>query len=93
MTDTSRNLAHAVTRLMTTLKDHPVSRTIAYADASMDVAAFDADPADPNAMHAMEKSVEDLLDELSINRLPYTPEHIAAKQAFEDVLQERVAEH
>lgn len=91
MNETTIALADAIMKLTASLKDHPVSRSIAYMDASIDVVGFNASPQEPETIHALEKSAEDLLDELAITRHPETREHVAAKQAFDDVLRERVA--
>ncbi len=64
VTETTIALAGAIMKLTASLKNHPVARSIAYLDASIDVVAFNADPEDPDAVRALEKSAEDLLDEL-----------------------------
>lgn len=93
VTETTIALAGAIMKLTASLKNHPVARSIAYLDASIDVVAFNDDPEDPDAVRALEKSAEDLLDELAITRFPETAEHVSAKQAFEDVLRKRVEGH
>jgi hypothetical protein len=91
MTETSLALAGAIMNLTAALKDHPVTRSVAYLDAAIDVVDFNANPNDPQVVRTFEKSAEELLDELAVTRLPDTPEHVAAKRAFEAVLRARVA--
>lgn len=90
MADTTKTLAGAIMNLTAALKDHPVTRSVAYLDAAIDVVDFNAHPNDPQIVHTFEKSAEDLLDELAITRFADTPEHVAAKKAFEEVLKTRV---
>lgn len=90
MTETTTALAGAIMNLTAALKDHPVTRSVAYLDAAIDVVDFNANPNDQKVVRTFEKSAEDLLDELAITRFPDTPEHVAAKQAFKAVLKARV---
>ena len=91
MADTTKTLADAIMKLTAALKDHPVTRSVAYLDAAIDVVDFNANPNDPQVVRAFEKSTENLLDELAITRFGDTPEHVAAKRAFEAVLKARVS--
>ena len=93
VTETTNALAEAIMKLTASLKDHPVSRSIAYHEASLDLARFNAAPDNPETAYALEKSAEDLLDELAITRHRETREHVVAKQAFDDVLRKRADDH
>jgi hypothetical protein len=85
MTDTTTTLAKAIGTLIASMRDHPLLNGVAGTDASMDLGSFEDDPSPGNA-HAMAGSAEEFIDDVSVSKIPETPELVAAQAALKAYL-------